>query len=187
VRIAESYTAFPIASPFPDIAKFKADIPCSFLWRLEAWYLADPAFYEENAPTDSSDATDGESEYPDPDQGDGDGDGDEFPDSDAPGAGRDPRDFFGGSLPPGAGVTFEVRVSADPGFCSPGIEFVSGPFGPFVGFGFPEQIIPGAVVPNCPAATFGYRVRFTDGTILGPFDQAAGVYSATIINVQVSE
>lgn len=187
VRVADSYTAFPIASPFPDIAKFKADIPCSFLWRLEAWYLFEPAFYESNSPTDSSDATDGENEFPSPAQGDGNGDGDEFPAPSEPGEGRDPRDFSGGSIPPGAGVTFEVEVVADPGFCSPGVPFTSGPFGPFRGFGVPVAIVPGSVVPNCPAATFGYRVQFEDGTVLGPFDEGAGVYSATIVNVQIVE
>lgn len=92
------YRAFPIATPFPDIAKFKADIPCSFLWRLELWYLVNPAAYTVDNPTDTGDETEGEDEYPEPDQGDGDGDGDEFPEPDPAPPDSDPRDF--GSPPP---------------------------------------------------------------------------------------
>lgn len=183
----EQYRAFPIASPFPDIAKFKADIPCSFLWRLEAWYLYEPEFYESNAPTDDGDATEGENEFPNPEQGDGDGDGDEFPPADPPGEGRDPRDFSGGSVPPGAGVTFEVEVLADPGFCQPGVPYTAGPFGPFRGFGIPVATLPTTPVPGCESANYGFRVQFEDGTVLGPFEEGAGVYSATIVNVQIVE
>ena len=92
-NIARRYRAFPIATPFPDIAKFKADIPCSFLWRLELWYLVNPAVYIVDNPTDSGDETEGEDEYPEPEQGDGDGDGDEFPDPDPAPPDSDPRDF----------------------------------------------------------------------------------------------
>lgn len=93
----QKYRAYPIASPFPDIAKFKSDVPCSFLWRLEAWYLVNPAIYIVDNPTDSGDETEGEDEYPVPAQGDGDGDGDEFPPSDPIPSGRDPRDFLDGT------------------------------------------------------------------------------------------
>lgn len=93
---AQDYTAFPVASPFPDIVKFKADLPLAFVFRLESWYLVNPAIYITSNPTDTSDSTDGEDEYPDPDAGDGDGDGTEFPPSSAPPSGSDPRDFNGG-------------------------------------------------------------------------------------------
>lgn len=89
----QEYTAFPIASPFPDVFKFKTDIPCSFLFRLESWYLVNPAVYIVANPTDSSDATEGEDEYPTPEPGDGDGDGGEFPPSDLPDGESDPRDY----------------------------------------------------------------------------------------------
>lgn len=89
----QSYRAYPVASPFPDVAKFRADIPCSFLWRLEAWYLVNPIIYITDNPTDTGDETEGEDEYPMPEPGDGNGDGEEFPDSDPIEPGRDPRDF----------------------------------------------------------------------------------------------
>lgn len=89
----DPYTAYPLASPFPDVFKFKSDIPCSFLLRLESWYLVNPAVYIVANPTDSSDATEGEDEYPTPEPGDGDGDGGEFPPSDLPDAESDPRDY----------------------------------------------------------------------------------------------
>jgi len=93
-----NYRAFPVASPFPDIFKFKGDIPLSFRFRLESWYLVNPVIYIVDNPTDTSDETEGEDEYPEPDIGDGDGDGDEFPEPDPIPNGRDPRDF-----PDGAG------------------------------------------------------------------------------------
>ena len=108
----KAYRGFPVASPFPDLAKFKADVPCSFLWRLESWYLVNPAIYVVDSPTDSGDETEGESEYPEPEPGDGDGDGSEFPDSDFPDSDRDPKDFTGGQslpIPPGATITVTVR------------------------------------------------------------------------------
>ena len=100
-RIDRRYRGFPIASPFPDIAKFKGDVPLSYLWRLEAWYLVNPAVYVVDNPTDTGDQTDGEDEAPVPDSGDGDGDGSEFPAPSPPGPGRDPRDFGGpGAIEP---------------------------------------------------------------------------------------
>lgn len=102
----DGYRAFPVASPFPSVIKFKGDIPLSFLWRLEAWYLVNPAVYIVDNPTDTGDGTDGEDEYPEPDQGDGDGDGDEFPDSADPDPDSDPRDFNGGDLPAGGTGTW---------------------------------------------------------------------------------
>lgn len=95
---ANLYRAYPVASPFPDIFKFKGDIPLSFRFRLESWYLVNPAVYIVDNPTDTDDETEGEDEYPEPEIGDGDGDGDEFPDPDPIPSGRDPRDF-----PDGAG------------------------------------------------------------------------------------
>lgn len=89
----KAYTAYPIASPFPDVFKFKSDIPLSFLFRLESWYLVNPAVYITSNPTDSGDATEGEDEYPTPLSGDGDGDGSEFPFPDAPDPDSDPRDY----------------------------------------------------------------------------------------------
>lgn len=88
----QDYTGFPIASPFPDIVKFKTDIPASFKFRLETWYLVNPAVYIVANPTDTGDETEGEDEYPQPDPGDGDGDGAEFPPASAPDPNADPRD-----------------------------------------------------------------------------------------------
>lgn len=87
------YTAFPIVSPFPDIFKFKADIPASFLFRLESFYLVNPAVYILSNPSETGDATEGEDQYPAPDGGNGDGTGDGFPIPDFPTEGSDPRDF----------------------------------------------------------------------------------------------
>lgn len=115
-EISKRYRAFPIATPFPDIAKFKADIPCSFLWRLELWYLVNPAVYIVDSPTDTGDETEDEDEYPEPEQGDGDGDGDEFPDSDPVPPDSDPRDFPPGEIGPPTNpdgtVTYTVTVTA---------------------------------------------------------------------------
>ncbi len=94
----KNYTSFPIASPFPDIVKFKGDIPVAFKFRLESWYLVNPAVYITSNPTDAEDGTDGEDEYPVPAQGDGDGDGSEFPPSSAPQPGADPRDYGPGPV-----------------------------------------------------------------------------------------
>jgi hypothetical protein len=111
----ETYRAFPIASPFPSIAKFKADIPCSFLWRLDAWYLVNPAVYVNDNPTDTGDETDGEDEYPVPDSVP---DSEDFPPSSAPQDGADTRDYgdgFGG----GNGTAENPYVaSAELYFCS---------------------------------------------------------------------
>lgn len=104
----DPYTAYPIASPYPDVFKFKSDIPCSFLLRLESWYLVNPAVYIVANPTDSSDATEGEDEYPTPEPGDGSGGGEEFPPSSGPDPDSDPRDFDD-SLADGSGV-WNVQV-----------------------------------------------------------------------------
>lgn len=104
----EDYTAFPVASPFPDVVKFLSDVPCSFLFRLESWYLVNPAIYITSNPTDSEDATDDEGEYPSPDPGDGSGAGENFPPSSAPSPNSDPRDYEGG-LEEGTGTwTFTI-------------------------------------------------------------------------------
>jgi len=183
--VSGGYRAFPIATPFPDIAKFKADIPCSFLWRLELWYLVNPAVYIADNPTDTGDETEGEDEYPEPDQGDGDGDGDEFPVSDDPDPDRDSRDYSGGTFDPDLGFIFEVDVSVDVGGCSPGQNFRVGPYGPFRGLGRPREVEKGAINPNCPAAGFGFFVRFENGQRLGPFISNTGVYSGSVVNVSV--
>lgn len=107
-----SYTAFPIASPYPDVWKFKSDIPCSFKFRLESWYLVNPVVYVTANPTDTSDETEDESEYPTPDPGNGDGGGQEFPASSAPDPSSDPRDFAEDVGEPGSGVwTFTISFS----------------------------------------------------------------------------
>lgn len=93
----QEYRAYPIASPYPDIFKFKADVPVSFRFRLESWFLVSPAIYIADNPTDTDDETEGEDEYPEPELGDGDGDGSEFPEPDPIPSGRDPRDFPSGS------------------------------------------------------------------------------------------
>lgn len=94
---AGKYTGYPVSSPFPDVFKFKSDIPASFLFRLESWYLVNPAVYITASPTDTSDETEGEDEYPQPEQGDGDGDSQEFPTSSPNDPNNDPRD--GGQKP----------------------------------------------------------------------------------------
>lgn len=94
------YRGFPVASPFPDTVKFKSDVPCSFLWRLEAWFLVNPVVYIADSPTDSGDETEGEDEYPQPNQGDGDGDGSEFPRPSAKDVENDPRDYGTSNEPP---------------------------------------------------------------------------------------
>lgn len=115
----EDYTAFPICSPFPDVFKFKSDIPCAFKFRLETWYLVNPSVYIVANPTDASDETDDESEYPEPNPGNGNGQGQEFPPSSAPNPDSDPRDFEGG-LEEGTGVwTFSISFGDGGGnpFC----------------------------------------------------------------------
>lgn len=113
-EFASAYTAYPIASPYPDVFKFKADIPVSFLFRLESWYLVNPAFYILANPTDTSDETEGEDEYPEPQQGDGDGGSQEFPESSPTDPLNDPRD--GGAKPsppiePGTSYTWAGTLS----------------------------------------------------------------------------
>lgn len=115
------YTAFPVASPYPDLWKFKSDVPCSFLFRLESWYLVNPIVYSVSNPTDSEDATDDEGEYPTPDPGDGSGQGAEFPPSGAPDSRSDSRDFAEDVGQPGTGVWTFVISFSDPGnngFCN---------------------------------------------------------------------
>lgn len=115
----QDYTAFPIASPFPDVWKFKGDIPCSFKFLLESWYLVNPAVYIVSNPTDTSDETENEDEYPTPEAGDGDGQGEEFPPSSSPPSGSDPRDFEEG-LEEGTGTwTFTISFGDGGGnpFC----------------------------------------------------------------------
>ena len=116
-----SYTGFPLASPYPDIFKFLSDIPLSFKFRLESWYLVNPAVYITANPTDTSDKTEDEDQYPVPNPGNGDGDGSEFPPAGAPADGADPRDFGEDEDLPGTGVwTFVVSYS-NPGnnaFCN---------------------------------------------------------------------
>jgi hypothetical protein len=98
------YRAFPIASPFPDVVKFLSDVPLSFLWRLELFYLVNPAVYIFDNPTDTGDQTEGEEEYPEPD-------GESpFPPSSPGDPDSDPRDYIGGDgvdYPPGT----RLRVS----------------------------------------------------------------------------
>lgn len=108
LALASDYRGFPVASPFPTVVKFKSDVPASFLWRLEAWYLANPGTYIENSPTDSDDQTDDEDEYPDPEQGDGDGAGDEFPASSYPDPGSDERDYKGSGAEYPEGTTMDI-------------------------------------------------------------------------------
>lgn len=94
----KAYTAFPIASPFPDVFKFQTDIPASFLFRLESWYLVNPTVYIVSNPTDTSDETEDEGEYPTPQAGDGDGAGQEFPEPSERDPDSDPRDYTNGDF-----------------------------------------------------------------------------------------
>lgn len=103
-ELSTQYRGFPVASPFPDVVKFLSDVPVSFLWRLELFYLVNPAVYILDNPTDTGDQTEGENEYPEPD-----GDG-PFPPSSPGDPGSDPRDYVGGDgaeYPPGT----RLRVS----------------------------------------------------------------------------
>lgn len=114
IGVNYSYTAFPIASPFPDVFKFKSDIPCSFLFRLESWYLVNPAVYIVSNPTDTSDETEGEEEYPKPDMGDGSGSNAGFPPSSAPDPANNPRDYEadpGDALEPSTSYVWSGNLS----------------------------------------------------------------------------
>jgi len=93
---AQKYTAYPVASPFPDVFKFQTDIPASFLFRLESWYLVNPLVYTVSNPTDTSDETEDEGEYPSPQAGDGDGAGQEFPQESERDPRNDSRDYSNG-------------------------------------------------------------------------------------------
>lgn len=114
----KSYTAFPLASPFPDIFKFKGDVPLSFLFRLESWYLVNPAVYIVANPTDTGDATEDEEEYPEPvgptgEGGNVPGSGSvPFPTPDLPQEGNDPRDYgnFGVDVPVLIEITYTVNA-----------------------------------------------------------------------------
>lgn len=92
-----TYRAYPIASPFPDIVKFKSDLPASFLFRLEAWYLVNPVVYIADNPTDDGDETEGENQYPEPQQNE---DEDDFPAPSPIPSEADSRDFDDGNIPP---------------------------------------------------------------------------------------
>jgi hypothetical protein len=111
-RDVSEYRGFPVASPFPDIFKFKGDIPLSFRFRLESWYLVNPVIYIVDNPTDTSDETEGENEYPEPEIGDGDGEGNEFPDPDPRQSGRDPRDYGETGVDPTIQVQIRYLVRA---------------------------------------------------------------------------
>lgn len=151
-----SYTAFPVASPFPDVWKFKSDIPVSFKFRLESWYLVNPVVYITANPTDTSDETEDESEYPSPAPGDGDGGGQEFPASSAPDPSSDPRDFAEDVGEPGTGVwTFTIGFS-DPGN-NPACNNI--PAGFFELRGFPDEP-PQREFTGPPTSTGGRPGRF---------------------------
>ena len=152
----QDYTAFPVASPFPDVFKFLSDIPCSFLFRLESWYLVNPAIYITSNPTDTSDETEDESEYPTPEPGDGSGQGQEFPPAGAPDPGSDPRDFADDVGEPGTGVwTFTIGFS-DPGN-NPACNNI--PAGFFELRGFPDEE-PQREFTGPPTSTGGRPGRF---------------------------
>lgn len=114
----QNYTGFPIASPFPDVWKFKSDVPVSFLFRLESWYLVNPAVYIVSSPTDTSDETEGEDEYPSPLPGDGSGSGVGFPTPSSIPAGADPRDYSDPEGEEGSGnqVTWNATMTGTADF-----------------------------------------------------------------------
>lgn len=126
--LSSQYRGFPVGSPFPDVVKFKGDVPLSFLFRLESWYLVNPSVYIVDNPTDTGDQTDGEDEYPEPDSGDGDGDGSEFPAPNSPDSSSDPRDY---SYPPDAAFVYRVTVSGEAVGASGTIVSYSGVAGEF--------------------------------------------------------
>jgi len=151
-----SYTAFPVVSPFPDVWKFKSDVPVSFKFRLESWYLVNPVVYITTNPTDTSDETEDESEYPEPTAGDGDGGGQEFPPGSAPDPSSDPRDFAEDVGEPGTGVwTFTIGFS-DPGN-NPACNNI--PAGFFELRGFPDEP-PAREFTGPPTSTGGRPGRF---------------------------
>lgn len=96
------YAPFPIVSPYPDVFKFKADRPTSFLFRLETFYLVNPAYYITTSPTDTSDTTEDEDEYPEPNSLPP-GAVPDFPTPNGADPSSDPRDYGGesGEFPPG--------------------------------------------------------------------------------------
>lgn len=191
--LTEGYTAYPIASPFPDVWKFKGDIPCSFLFRLESWFLVNPLVYIVNSPTDTTDETDGEDEYPQPEQGDGDGDSQEFPDSSPADPNSDPRD--GGAKPepeldPTVGYTWTARVTgtllggdAQPGPLVVDVTFTS------LGSGFPftaEAAQSTIIVFQGESWAAGFVVKDRFGQVMGTFSQNVGVRRGPLtINARV--
>ena len=150
----QNYRALPIASPFPTVCKFKADVPLSFLWRLELWYLVDPAVYIVDNPTDSGDETDGEDEYPTPDS-----EG-PVPPSSLPGVGLDPRDFSagpGGNLDPNTAYLWHGTGSAQ--ILGSNTQTVSSPVGvdfTYQANGAPFTVRNGPTVLNTQTATTYY-------------------------------
>lgn len=185
----DGYRAYPVATPFPDIAKFKGDLKCSFLWRLEAWYLVNPLVYVLDNPTDTGDETEDEDEYPQPNEGDGDGDGDEFPSSSNPWGGSDPRDFgeqdFPGQFDPQKQARITVAVTANDGSC------VAVSFQHTQVLGMlpspPASVARGADQTPQPCGNFsvglGFTVTLANGQQLGPFITQAGVISVSIVSV----
>lgn len=101
------YRPYPVTSPYPDIFKFKADRPTSFLFRLECFYLVNPAFYITTSPVDTSDETEGEDEYPIPEITPA-GEPPDFPGPNGADPSSDPRDFGVGSGSPPPGTQMRV-------------------------------------------------------------------------------
>lgn len=188
----ERYRAFPVASPFPDVVKFKADVPVSFLFRLESWYLVNPSVYIVDNPTDTGDATEGEDEYPDPDSGDGDGDGSEFPVPDLPDGDNDPRDYGGGqTLPPGVEIEFTVAPILNGQTCENFPESISNfrADSDTRGFQFPLELVPSSnTIFVCgQSRPQGFVIRDAKGDIFLVADSETQVLNsgATIKNVRV--
>lgn len=192
-EVTDGYTALPVASPFPDIVKFKADIPLSFLWRLEAWYLQNPVVYVVGSPVDSGDLTEGEDEYPEPQSGDGDGDGSEFPGSDLPDELRDPRDFSADQSFSNVRATFTVTPILNGNTCQPypaeQSNFTSEPM---------EKLkLPLSLISTTPAGplcnrndfTVGFEVRDAEGRVLSVPSAAGQVLypGASISSVSIQK
>lgn len=190
-RELDKYRAFPIASPFPTVVKFKSDVPISFLWRLEAWFLVNPAVYIVDNPTDTGDDTDGEDEYPDPEFGDGDGDGSEFPASSAPDPNSDGRDYdpsqYDPDAPPwtpGDTVVIDTYAVADPGGCTDLAAIVND--SP-VGLGGPPYSVKLGPLwhNNCSKPVYrGFIIVDGSGNEF-PVRAGAGVYSASFVGYRI--
>lgn len=162
------------------VVKVKTNPLCQF--NMIAYWVEIPDLGLTNINVDGSDGSDGLDEFPEPSvNGTDDPFGGNPPESERDPR-NDPRDYSSRPLLPGEGVKVKFSVLADPGGCAPGVSYETMEYGPFVGFGRVVSTADGAPNPACPGTTLGFRIVFEDGTVLGPIESGAGVYSASIIS-----